>query len=242
MFYEVLAKYYDLVFPAEEAKITFLDTEFRARRVKRVLDLACGTGTYTIALARLGYEAWGTDLEAGMVEQAGKKALATGAKANFGVGDMREPASLGITFDGLFCIGNSLAHLTESEDLDRALRAMREVLRDGGLAVFQIVNFDGILERGDTDLPLIERENVRFLRTYRPRGEERLVFDSVLEVKEEGGKVHRYENSVILRPIRKGKLESLLLEVGFSRLQTYGDFKYTPWNPQSQAVVVLAEC
>jgi SAM-dependent methyltransferase len=242
MFYEVLAKYYDLVFPVGEATVSFLDRELGSRGVKKVLDLACGTGGYTVALAGLGYEAWGTDLEHGMVELAKKRALATGAKAGFKVGDMRDPGVPGISFDGLFCIGNSLAHLTGEGDLAGALQAMRGVLPGGGAAVFQIVNFDRILERGDTDLPLIEREGVRFTRTYRPRCEERLVFDSILEIRDDTGRTERYENSITLRPIRKALLEELLLQAGFKLLQTYGDFAYSPWSARSQAVVTVAEC
>lgn len=240
MFYEVLAEYYDLIFPLEEAKVLFLDRAFRPTGAKKILDLACGTGAYTVALSKIGYVAWGSDLEPGMVALAREKALAAGARANFVVGDMREPEALGITFDGLFCIGNSLAHLTEEGDLARALRAMRGVLRKGGAAVFQIVNFDRILERGDTDLPLIERDTVRLIRKYCPRGEEKLVFDSRLEIRDDSGVTHRYENGIVLCPIRKAKLERLLARAGFTGINVYGDFKYGPWSGESQALVAVA--
>lgn len=240
MFYEVLAKHYDEVFPLEQAKVMFLDSEFNRTGARRILDLACGTGTYTIALAALGYEAWGTDLEPGMIEAACQKAQREGVPARFAVGDMREPQSLGLTFDGLFCIGNSLAHLVTVDDLVKALQGMRSVLADNGAAVFQIVNFDRILARGDTDLPLIERHHLRFVRTYRPESENRLVFDSILELKEQDGTVTRLENSVALRPIRKADLERYLLAAGFADVRAYGDFKYGEYSESSQATVVVA--
>ncbi|MBS4023145.1 MAG: class I SAM-dependent methyltransferase [Dethiobacter sp.] len=241
MFYEQLAKYYDVVFPSEPGKIAFLDREFKTRGAGRILDLACGTGTYALELARLGYEAYGTDIEPQMVELAKEKAATHKVAVNFSVGDMREPQSLGLTFDGLLCIGNSLAHLLDEGDLDKALAAMRSVLRDKGVAVLQIVNFDRILSLGDTDLPLIERKGLRFLRTYRPQGSEKLVFDSVLEVTAENGVSQRFKNSVELRPIRRADLEDAVHRAGFSAVKTFGDFKYGNYSHGSQALVMLAE-
>ncbi len=241
MFYEQLAKYYDVVFPLDSAKATFLDREFKTVGAVRILDLACGTGAYTLALAKLGYETIGTDLEPQMVDLAKEKAAAQGEAVHFAVGDMSEPQNLGLSFDGLLCIGNSLAHLTKGDDLARALRAMKGVLRSGGVAVFQVVNFDRILAHGDTDLPLIERQGVRFRRTYRPQNEEKLVFESVLEVAQPAGGCACYKNSVELRPIRKDELEELILAAGFSRIRVYGDFKYGEYGIDSQAVVISAQ-
>jgi ubiquinone/menaquinone biosynthesis C-methylase UbiE len=240
LFYEVLSAHYDIVFPLEPGKVTFLEKEFKAKNARCVLDLACGTGTYALELAKLGFETWGTDLEPGMIELARSKATNEQSTAKFAVGDMREPEGLGVKFDGLFCIGNSLAHLLDINDVMQALRGMYNVLHAGGAAVLQIVNFDRILAAGDTQLPLIEREGLRFIRTYRPRSEERLVFDSVLEVSENGNP-KRYENSVELRPIRRHDLEQWLHEAGFSTVRTYGDFEYGEHTVKSQATVMIAE-
>ncbi|MBT9168644.1 MAG: Glycine/sarcosine N-methyltransferase [Syntrophomonadaceae bacterium] len=155
MFYQTLAVYYDSIFPPERNKTAFLHREFAAVGASRVLDLACGTGAYAVELSRLGYEAWGMDLEPALIEQAQKKAADAKAAARFIVGDMREPSAPGQLFDGLFCIGNSLAHLLEASDLRKALAAMRRVLNSPGRDVFQIVNFDRILALGDTKLPLM---------------------------------------------------------------------------------------
>jgi len=243
MFYRRLADFYDLIFPPEQTKTAFLHREFAAVGARRVIDLACGTGTYALELARLGYEAWGTDLEPALVERAQKKAVNAKGAARFTVGDMREPDTLGLVFDGLFCIGNSLAHLLELNDLKKALAAMRSVLKSPGRAVLQIVNFDSILAAGDTKLPLIEREGLLFTRTYRPLGGDLLLFDSVLEVTCKDKGVDRFENSVTLRPIRRADLAVLLLEAGFTVVRVYGDYKYGEYHTaDSKATIAVAEC
>jgi len=116
------------------------------------------------------------------------------------------------------------------------------VLSSPGTAVFQIVNFDRILSLGDTELPLIERENLRFTRIYRPRSEERLVFDSALEVTRDDGRRERFENSIELRPIRKADLEQWLFGAGFTSVRTYGDFRKGEYSLSSQATVMVARC
>lgn len=242
MFYEVLAPYYDDVFPLEQGKVSFMQQLFSKANARKILDLACGTGTYTLELAKLGFEAWGTDLEPQMIQQAREKAKLLAVDAHFAVGDMREPGALGQTFDGLFCIGNSLAHLLEQKDLEQALLAMRGVLHDQGVAVFQIVNFDRILVLGDTNLPLIENDTLRFIRTYRPKSDDHLTFDSILELKNKDGTSNTYTNSVQLKPIRKAHLEQLLVEAGFSQAQTYGNFKQEAHSSDSQATVIIAKC
>ncbi len=240
MFYEALSEHYDIIFPLDQEKTLFLEKEFKQKNAFKILDLACGTGTYTLELAKRGFNVWGTDLENSMIELARSKAAREQVAVNFAVGDMRNSEELGLKFNGLFCIGNSLAHLLDIRDLKQALHSMYNVLNDGGIAVLQIVNFDSILDTGDTQLPLIERAGLRFVRTYRPRSEERLYFDSMLEISD-GSSLKRYENSVELRPIRRLDLEQWLYNAGFSSVKIYGDFKYSEYTLAAKAIVVTAE-
>lgn len=240
MFYETLARYYDRIFPLEAAKVAFLAEEFSRVKARSVLDVACGTGTYALALAGEGFAVWGTDLSPEMIRQAEQKAARQELPVRFAVGDMREPGMFGLAFDGLFCIGNSLAHLLAEDELRRALAAMRETLRPGGVAVFQIVNFDRILDRGETPLPVIERDKLRFIRIYRPMSAELLHFYSRLEVKKDDGEEEVYENTIALRPIRQKDLERYLRDAGFSDLASYGDFKRSSYTFAAPAVVVSA--
>jgi len=111
-----------------------------------VLDASCGIGTQAIGLARLGHRVHGTDLSAAAVERARREAEALGASATFGVADMR---SLEIEVDGTFDVvlsaDNAVAHLLTEDDLLRAARSMRARLRDGGLLVVTLRDYDALL-------------------------------------------------------------------------------------------------
>jgi SAM-dependent methyltransferase len=141
--YERLARYHDL---AEqrlidyEADIASLDEAFRGSGARTVLDLACGTGTHLLGLARLGYECAGMDLEPQMIAVAREKAERHQQNIELFAGDMRD-YSLGRTFDAAFAL-YALTSLETKADLRAALASARRAVRDGGWFYFNLLNAD----------------------------------------------------------------------------------------------------
>jgi 2-polyprenyl-3-methyl-5-hydroxy-6-metoxy-1,4-benzoquinol methylase len=84
-----------------EADASFLETALRLEPGGLVLDVACGAGRHSLALARRGYAPTGIDLSEQSISEARGAAAASGLGAEFLLGDMRElpgPAR----FDGAF--------------------------------------------------------------------------------------------------------------------------------------------
>ena len=94
----------------------------------RYLDIACGTGNYTVALAARGGRWHGVDLSSGMVRSAQRKSgdihLARGQAAVLPYGDG--------SFDGAVCT-MALHHLPK---LAPVFREAFRVLREGRLVIF----------------------------------------------------------------------------------------------------------
>lgn len=88
-FYEQIAPYYDQIFPAGREQLEFIK-DTAGRPPKRLLDVACGAGLYSVALAHEGYEVWATDLDAEMVRQTNARAAAGGVLVKAGILDMLE--------------------------------------------------------------------------------------------------------------------------------------------------------
>ena len=109
-FYTQFAETYESIFPFSEAVYGFLRRYLPAPPAS-VLDVGCGTGHYTGALAADGYDAVGIDLDAAMIAHA----RAHYSTARFHVMDMLDIADLDHPFDGLACIGNTAAHLTQAQ-------------------------------------------------------------------------------------------------------------------------------
>lgn len=111
-------------------------------RPRRVLDLACGTGSATIELKRRGYEVEGVDSSAAMLAIARQKA----PEIRFHEQDARA-LFLPEPFDAVVCLFDSLNYLLEWEGLEAAFRGVRRGLSPGGLLVFDL-NAIRALEEG----------------------------------------------------------------------------------------------
>ena len=95
--YTVLAEYYDVIYRRRAERVrdemNFVEEIFKAdakRDVKKILDLACGTGIPTLELAKRGYEVTGMDLHEEMLEVAKRKAKREGLTIEFIQGDALE--------------------------------------------------------------------------------------------------------------------------------------------------------
>jgi SAM-dependent methyltransferase len=97
----------------------------------RLLDVGCGTGRAFEPLLSRGWEVVGCDLSAEMAKRAMEKFPAVGVF----LADARELPVYG-EFDVVWSLNDVVNYLTEDGDLERALRGMRENLRDGGFVLF----------------------------------------------------------------------------------------------------------
>lgn len=104
------------------------------RRPRVALDLACGTGTGALLLARAGLATIGLDRSAAMLAIARAKASAAQARAWFVRGDLREFA-FRRRFDLVTCCYDSLNYLLDPADLARAFARVRDALAPGGLFI-----------------------------------------------------------------------------------------------------------
>ncbi len=104
---------------------------------KRLLDVACGTGTMALMLEAEGYEVAGFDLSPGMIEVARKKAYKRFKEMRFEVADAAE-FDLGETFDGAYSFFDSLNNILDPERLEAAFLRIAAHLRPGGSWIFDL--------------------------------------------------------------------------------------------------------
>ena len=108
---------------------------YARRPVRRVLDIACGTGPHLMRLAARGYRMAGLDLSPKNIEFLRARLAAAGQSAELAVGDMTD-FRLPRPIDAAICMQDSQGHLLTSDALIRHLRAVAANLRPGGLYVF----------------------------------------------------------------------------------------------------------
>ncbi|MGE5614803.1 MAG: class I SAM-dependent methyltransferase [Bacillota bacterium] len=239
-FYEQIAPYYDYIFPAREEQLECIK-RLAGRPPKKILDVACGTGVYSISLAQQGYDVWATDIDAEMVRQVRRKAMENKVAVNAFVSDMRYlDQHISELFDCVMCIGNSIVHLENVDSILAAVIQMKNRLTTSGKLLLQIVNYDRVLAKGITSLPTIHNEEIslEFRRNYtRDKKRGLIYFDTELIVKE-GDKSTRFANRVELLPLLSASLQEILEKAGFGSISFYGGFSREPYIPDDSFLLV----
>ncbi len=143
--YKWLAEYYDQLFspyrsPIDAARRHVLGTILP--RIASACDLACGTGTTALALARLGISMFAVDLSPVMCRLARDKALRTRLPLRVLCADMRE-FRLPEPVDLVTCEYDALNHVPQKGDLRMVAKAVARALKPGGYFYFDVNNRHG---------------------------------------------------------------------------------------------------
>ncbi|HWQ41348.1 MAG TPA: class I SAM-dependent methyltransferase [Desulfosporosinus sp.] len=234
-FYHTLSDYYDEIFPLKGSQKTFLHDYLNQESLTSILDIGCGTGTFALELSQPGIRVLGVDLSEDMVEISQKKAQETGSTASFSVADMRDLNSMKEQFDGILCLGNTLAHVSGESELKQVLAHFR---KKGTRLLLQIVNYDRILAKQVKELPLIKTEHLIFYRFYTHRQDGKLDFSMKIEFPDTRQVVSGVN---ILFPITCDILKTALLETGWEVSELWGNFDKDPWTKDSPATVLAAK-
>lgn len=105
--------------------------------VEHLLELACGTGNISCALADMGYQVSGFDQSEAMIQVASGKAASTGERLQFAVADLRNLGDIG-PFAGAICLYDSFNYLLTPQDIDLALAQVHNVLMPGAVFIFDV--------------------------------------------------------------------------------------------------------
>jgi len=139
----------------------------------RVLDAACGIGVDAAWLYRHGHVVAAADASRPMVEVACRRLARIGALDDIDtahcrwdqLGEHFEPG----TFDMVLCTGSAIAHAPDAETMVAALRALRSMLRPGGVLVIDTHDWEVVLAGGGEttiDPLVVERGGIRCVRTF----------------------------------------------------------------------------
>ena len=160
-FYDNLASDYDKLFldweatTCEQADILHkLFTSNGYDTTAHILDCSCGIGTQSIGLARLGYNITASDISIKAIEEAKLRAEKENASIRFENADFR---TLSDTFEEKFDIvismDNALPHMLSSEDLERAIISITNQIKDNGVFLGSIRDYDALLDSKPTYSP-----------------------------------------------------------------------------------------
>ena len=243
-----LAEYADpILYDSENADFKPMRLYFwaMARQCEgEVLEIGCGTGRFTIPLAKQGIAVTGLDVVPGMLARARQKSA--GLPVKWVEADARD-FQLGQQFGLIFMAGGTFHHFLELEDQEGVLRCVREHLAENGrftfAAVFPKPNMLSTLEK------IVETEWFNYTdelgREVRVSGTD--CYDPLRQLKQEtafrrwqeNGREVMLEAPLSLRYFFPQELEALLHYNGFTVLERYGDWDKTPLTNESQSMIFV---
>jgi cyclopropane fatty-acyl-phospholipid synthase-like methyltransferase len=163
-FYNSLAPYYKYIYPNWDTSVQrqaeALDgviRDFIGEKPKTVLDVACGIGTQSIGLAKIGYRVTSSDLSSAEIEQAQRETLKYGVQIDFQVVDMRRVwEAYQRQFDVVIACDNSVPHLLGDSEILLAFKQFYQCTKSGGCCIITVRDY-AQLERKDKQKQIYPR-------------------------------------------------------------------------------------
>ncbi len=110
---------------------------------RALLDLACGEGTFSVIMAKKGFQVTGIDLSPQMLQFARERAEKENVNVEFLVQDIRS-LLFEERFDLVTCWYDSLNYLLQLEDLEKTFNGVYRALKRGGLFIFDMNTIYGL--------------------------------------------------------------------------------------------------
>lgn len=212
----------------------FFIRTLKERGCKKVLDVATGTGFHSIRLIEEGFEVFSADGSPVMLAKAFENARKRGHVLRTIHADWRWlNRDVHGKYDAIICLGNSFTHLFDEKDRRKTLAEFYAALRHDGILILDQRNYDAILDHGFSSK-----------HTFYYAGED---VEAVPEHVDEGLARFRYtfpDKSVFhlnMFPLRKSYVHKLMEEVGFQKVETFGDFKETYREDEPDFWIHVAE-
>jgi SAM-dependent methyltransferase len=133
-YYDILTQDIDYISYAKYIKQLF---ELHNSNPFLILDLACGTGSLSFALEKMGYDVIGIDNSEQMLSHAFAKVTKYKSKAMFICQDMQNLDLYG-TVDAVICSLDSINHLISPQKIINTFKKVSLFLNPDGLFIFDI--------------------------------------------------------------------------------------------------------
>ncbi|TVZ41379.1 glycine/sarcosine N-methyltransferase [Alteromonadaceae bacterium 2753L.S.0a.02] len=198
----------------------FFIEQLKALRKHKILDVATGTGFHSVQLLKSGFSVTSSDGNGQMLVKAFDNAKAHGHVLQSVHADWRWlNRDVDGLFDAVICLGNSFTHLFEESDRRRALAEFYAALKYDGVLIIDQRNYDDILDNGFSSKHKYYYcgEKVSAEPVHVDSGLARFEYSFA-----DGSKHH-----LNMFPLRKNYMREILMEAGFQKIETYGDFQET---------------
>jgi ubiquinone/menaquinone biosynthesis C-methylase UbiE len=223
-------------------ELPFINSWLKSWSAVKVIDVACGGGKHTAALAKLGYKLHGTDYSAEMIYEARKNCESIDVE--FTQCDMRiKPAGLQAQ-DALLCLGNSLCLLENQVMCQEALNSFSTMLKPGAGLILHLLNYTRFRNPEKAFFPVRTIwENGKAIAHYQKYIElhDNHAYVHLIKIFEDGkSKWNRSVKSDKLMILTPHDLLPQLRIAGFEHIQVYGKLTGDLYQAESHDLIITA--
>jgi len=227
-------------------EVPFFKDIFSNNETRRVLDACCGSGRHAIEFAKMGMEVIGIDSSEKILEDARENSEKAGLDITFHKGDILDLSGFSEEeFDGIICVGNSLALVESFQNVEIVIENFTRILRKNGILVIHLVDLNKLKETGQFMLPVVSGimdEHERLLcRIFHVSDDASSYVTFVLIEKKSGkweGKAYRQN----LVRIRYGEMRGVFRRLDYQKVEFFSSFKKHPLDDKNfTGMIVVAK-
>lgn len=242
--YEELAEIYErggfTRFSREMAPRALRLFERSGRQVRRVCDVACGTGDAAVYMAQQGLEVIGLDASAQMLARARQNGEAAGVHVQWLQADARNFV-LPRPVDAVTCMYDALNYMLTESELAAVFACVRDCLLPGGLFLFDMNTRAGLAEEWGTGDRIDTADDDLCILWQTAYDHESDVNTLVLTayLREPDGRWRRIREVHRERAYPVARVRELLRAAGLEPREV-GDLELQPLGPESSRLLCLA--
>lgn len=188
-----------------------------------LLDIACGEGSFAVAMSKLGYKVMGIDQSQQMINLARERTREENEPVDFRTEDMRS-IPFKNKFDLVTCFFDSLNYMLTVNDLHEAFQCAYQAVRPGGYYIFDMNTIYGLAVDWMREETYIQNEADDLIEIHR------LAFDyenqvatmAITVFKQREDLWERFDETHHERGYPIADIQFLLHETGFEIAGMYG--------------------
>lgn len=202
-----------------------------------VLDAGCGPGRISVELALCGMKVTGVDLIQPFLDAAAESARDEGVPLTLVKADLRSFESAE-KFDAAVNLYTSFGYCDTVDDDMKILRSIFGALKDGGTFILESLGRE-IAVRTFTEGEWFTRAGKTVLTEFTVCGAWEGLSSRWILIDEKTGA--RTEHTFVQRLYPATELRAMLFECGFSAVDIYGDFDFSPYDQKARTMVLVAK-
>ncbi|HEY7127374.1 MAG TPA: class I SAM-dependent methyltransferase [Ktedonobacterales bacterium] len=211
-----------------------------------LLDLACGTGTMAVYLAKLGYQVTGVDIVPEMIAWATQKAAAHSVSIEWVLADARA-FQLDKQFPLIYMLGNAFQHFLTRQDQEALLERARDHLAPGGCFLFCTRNPS---PKNLLEARLAEPQHLTLPDDRQVIGTEQQHYDPISQIQHytfyeqwlhPDRRREEKTTRTALRYVYPQEMEALLFYNGWQIRACYGNWQQEPLTATSRLMIYICQ-